>query len=116
VIYEYYIYITYRDATFWEGGGIRGVNDENKLTDKTMGEARYGLSSYCFVMLMYLEKREWSVFIAIMWACIQWDMYGNYSDMCRGRWWLDGEFNMSRGSVVVKTLCYKPEGRGFDIR
>jgi hypothetical protein len=21
---------------------------------------------------------------------------------------------MSRGSVVVKALCYKPEGRGFD--
>jgi hypothetical protein len=22
----------------------------------------------------------------------------------------------SRGSVVVKALCYKPEGRGFDTR
>jgi hypothetical protein len=22
----------------------------------------------------------------------------------------------ARGSVVVKTLCYKPEGRGFDSR
>jgi hypothetical protein len=22
----------------------------------------------------------------------------------------------ARGSVVVKALCYKPEGRGFDIR
>jgi hypothetical protein len=22
----------------------------------------------------------------------------------------------ARGSVVLKALCYKPEGRGFDIR
>jgi hypothetical protein len=22
----------------------------------------------------------------------------------------------ARGSVVVKSLCYKPEGRGFDTR
>jgi hypothetical protein len=22
----------------------------------------------------------------------------------------------ARGSVVVKALCYKPEGRGFEIR
>jgi hypothetical protein len=24
--------------------------------------------------------------------------------------------NGARGSVVIKTLCYKPEGRGFDTR
>jgi hypothetical protein len=24
-------------------------------------------------------------------------------------------FNGARGSVVVKALCYKPEGRGFEI-
>jgi hypothetical protein len=26
------------------------------------------------------------------------------------------DFIVARGSVVVKALCYKPEGRGFDSR
>jgi hypothetical protein len=81
------------------------VNDEKKLTDKTMGEARYGLSSYCFVVLIYLETREWRVFIATMCACLQWDMYGNYSDKGRGRCWLEGKFNMcDKGKIITKRL------------
>jgi hypothetical protein len=35
----------------------------------------------------------------------------NYASRILGRY---GKF--SRGSVVVKALCYKPEGRGFEIR
>jgi hypothetical protein len=27
-----------------------------------------------------------------------------------------GTISGARGSVVVKALCYKPEGRGFDSR
>jgi hypothetical protein len=30
------------------------------------------------------------------------------------KWNLD--YVEARGSVVVKALCYKPEGRGFDIQ
>jgi hypothetical protein len=78
------------------------VNDENKLTDQTMGEARYGLSSHRFIVPAYLETREWSVFREITLACLQWDMYGNYSDVCRGRCWLDGEFKMYERA---KLLC-----------
>jgi hypothetical protein len=31
-----------------------------------------------------------------------------------GTWWQWG--TGARGSVVVKALCYKPEGHGFDSR
>jgi hypothetical protein len=37
--------------------------------------------------------------------------------MCEGKKEKErGEKGGVRGSVVVKALCYKPEGRGFDTR
>jgi hypothetical protein len=36
----------------------------------------------------------------------------NFPSFYSGTGWIGG----ARGSVVVKVLCYKPEGRGFETR
>jgi hypothetical protein len=46
------------------------------------------------------------------------------ADLIEGHFWLEQILNTAkstmyqgqRGSVEVKALCYKPEGRGFDSR
>jgi hypothetical protein len=42
--------------------------------------------------------------------------YSHVCDIvCAFRWAVPVAYGV-RGSVVVKALCYKPEGRGFDSR
>jgi hypothetical protein len=44
------------------------------------------------------------------------NIYGDILDLWLKEYYVDTRGGGARGSIVVKALCYKPEGRVFETR